>query len=234
MTATTAATPAATPADTTPVPTVVPTVEVPTTLLDTAAKPDVPPDIAPAAVPAAVPAVKPDSVVPEKYELVLPKDATGIDPAIVERTAAIARVQGLSNEGGQKLLESVVAEIRVQDDARVSAWQPGGASWKARDTEWRQAALADPEIGGSPEKLATSVELANKVRTTLGGKDFDEFLLTTGLGSHPAALKFLAKIGRAMSESTLKLGPSTPGGGKIPTHEALYGPDGMGRKTAGE
>jgi hypothetical protein len=172
-------------------------------------------------------------VVPEKYEVKLP-DGVKVDPAIVERTAARARELGLSNEAGQTLLNSVAEEVITQrtaeDAARLADWSPGGASWKARDAEWRLQALADPEIGGSPAKLANSVELAQKVRRELGGKEFDQFLKDTGLGSHPAALKFLAKIGRGMSESTLVPASGSGATEAKTTAQKLYGDDGTGKK----
>lgn len=166
---------------------------------------------------------------PTTYDLKLPDDVKGIDAAIVERTAAIARAQGLGNEAAQTLLNGQVAEVAAQQAALVEAWKPGGSQWTARDTEWRQAALADAEIGGSPEKLAKSVELAQQVMAKFGGAETVQFLKETGLGSHPAALKLLAKIGAAMSESTLVLGTSANATAPKTTAERMYGPDGTGK-----
>lgn len=168
--------------------------------------------------------------VPEKYDLKLAADAK-VDQAIVSRTESAARAQGLNNEQGQRLLDAVVAEVAAQDAARVDAWKPGGTEWMKRDEEWSKQALADPELGnGDKAKLDNAIELAQKVRTALGGKDFDEFLKTTGLGSHPAALKFLAKIGRSMSESSLI--PGRPVGSSASgksAAERMYGPEGTGK-----
>lgn len=166
---------------------------------------------------------------PEQYDIKVPATAKGIDAAIVERTAAIARAQGLGNDAAQKLLDGVVAEVAAQNAAQVEAWKPGGSQWAARDTEWRTAALADAEIGGSAEKLAKSVELAQKVMAKFGGEDVVAFLKETGLGSHPAALKLLAKIGAAMSESSLVVGAPAGSSGAKTTAEKLYGPDGTGK-----
>lgn len=167
------------------------------------------------------------SQAPAQYDL---KAAATVDPALVKRIEATARSRGLSNEAGQQLLDAVVAETQAQDTARVEAWKPGGTEWKKRDEEWSKQALADPDLGnGDKAKLATQIELAQKVRTALGGKDFDEFLKTSGLGSHPAALKFLAKIGKSMSEGSLIPGKPVGGGGGKNAAVALYGPDGTGK-----
>lgn len=166
--------------------------------------------------------------VPDKYDLKLPANAK-FDPAIVERTAAIARERGLGNDAAQTALDTAVALVAERDTALVEAWQPGGKEWKKRDAEWAAESLANKEIGGTPEKLATSIELANKVRTALGDKELDTFLIQTGLGSHPAVLKFLAKIGKSMSESTLVAGTPAAVNGKLPMAVAMYGVDGTGK-----
>lgn len=174
---------------------------------------------------------------PAKYEWQIPTSVKELDPAIVTRTEARARTRGLTNEEGQQLLNETIDEVQTQrtahEAALIDAWKPGGTEWKKRDSDWRAAALADPSIGnGSKERLATQIELAQKVRTALGGKDFDDFLTETGLGSHPAAIKFLAKIGKSMSESAF-----VPGGGvgadsgPKTLAQRMYGPDGTGKKT---
>lgn len=166
--------------------------------------------------------------VPESYTLTLPPDAK-VDAAIIERTAAIARAQGLGNEAAQSLLNGVLGEVQAQQAAQVEAWKPGGAEWKARDDAWRKETLADPEIGGSPEKLAKHVELAQQVLRKFGGEEQVKFLMDTGLGSHPAALKLLAKIGAAMSESSLVVGGGNNSSTPKSAAEKLYGPDGTGK-----
>lgn len=182
-----------------------------------------------AAEAAKVAAAKP----PEKYDLKLPKDST-LDPAIVERTAANARALGLSNEAGQKLLDSVAQEFASRDAALVSAWEPmKGESWKARDKEWKAEALADPEIGGTPEKLETSATLAKQVVEKFFDPKITEFLRSSGLGSHPEYIRGLARIGKGMAEGSLVLGASGASAKPKTTAEVLYGPDGMGpKKTA--
>ncbi len=172
------------------------------------------------------------SKAPDKYELKLPANVKNVDASVITRTEAIARSQGLDNAAAQGLLDAVVAEVVAQDTAKTEAWTPGtGAAWKARDAEWRAAALADPLVGGTPEKLATSIELAKKVTAKFGGEDVNKFLIDTGLGSHPVAIKLFAQIGRAMSESSLISGNTGIGGEKKSPAKALYGEDGTGKKS---
>jgi hypothetical protein len=168
------------------------------------------PPIDPATPPAA-PVVPVVPVVPDKYELKLPAEST-LDPAIVERTAAKARELGLSNEAGQQLLDSVVAEVTARETAQAEANKPGGSAWTERVQALEAAALADKEIGGSPEKLAASAELGKRVLAKFFPPETAAFLQETGLGSHPAILKGLAKIGRSMSEGSLAFSGTNEGG----------------------
>lgn len=145
-------------------------------------------------------------VVPETYELALPKDST-LDPAVLERTAATARELGLSQEHAQKMLDSVVAETATREAALLAQYQPGGDAWAKQVDGWGTAALADAEIGGTPEKLAENVALAQKVLGTFGSEQMNTFLHTTGFGSHPEVVRMFAKMGRTMGE-----GSFVPGG----------------------
>ena len=172
-----------------------------------------------------------------KYDLKAP-DGVTLDPALMERTVAIARAQGLSPEAGQALLDSTVSELQSQDAARTARWEPlKGVDWIAYNNTLKASALADPEIGGSPEKLANNVELAQSVIRTISDGDpkmetaFKNFLTTSGLASHPDAIRLLARIGRRMAEPALILGSTSNTSGKKPMKEAMYPGDGTGPKT---
>lgn len=178
--------------------------------------PPVTPPVADPPAPPTPPVTPPAPVVPDKYDLKLPDtqlpDGSPLDPAIVERTAAIARELGLSNEAGQKLLDKVVAETVATMTARhaavSAAWEPEkGAEWKKQNAAWQDAALKDPDIGGSPEKLKVSVEFAQRALKQFFPPETAEFLKAYGgLGSNPAVLKGLAKVGRAMGEGGVIIG----------------------------
>lgn len=181
---------------------------------------------------AANPPAPPAPVAPETYDLKLPASATevGLDPAIVERTAAIARSLGLTNEAGQKLLDSVVAEAKATLEAADEAWaeaqKPGSPVWTEREEGWRTSTLKDPELGGSPEKMQASLDKANLVLSKYGSTELKAILKDSGLGSHPEFVRLMARIGKGMSESPLVMG-ATPNGGKPRTQaEILYGEKG--------
>lgn len=149
---------------------------------------------------------------PEKYDLKVP-DGSTVDAEFVNRTADTARALGLSNEAGQKLLDAQIAEISKATSVAIDtakadqlkAMQPGGAIWTEQEAKWRGTALTDTEIGGSPEKLQASVDLASKVVNRFATEDAKTFFQNSGLGSHPELVRVFARIGRTMSEATLAL-----------------------------
>lgn len=214
----------------------------PATLLD-GAPPAVPPAAPPLAAPPVVPPVPPappapavvpaaGAIVPEKYDFKLPSGST-LPATFVERTAAIARELGLGNDAAQKLLDRQIddiTQVTTAQQALLDAWKPGGTEWSKRDQEWRTAALADPAIGGSPEKLTASVAAAQQALAKYGNPELKAALNESGYGSHPGVLKFMAAIGRAMSEGTFvfgappaKLGTKSDAQTLYPQH---YNPDG--------
>lgn len=152
----------------------------------------------------------PASAAPATYDLKVPDGAT-VDADFVTRTAATARGLGLSNEAAQTLLDAQIAEIGTATTAaadrakaeQLTAMQPGGAIWNEQETQWRTTALADAEIGGSPEKLAANIALAQRVVARFGSDDAKRFFEQSGLGSHPELIRVFARIGQSMSEATL-------------------------------
>lgn len=170
------------------------------------------------------------------YTLKLP-DGSIADPALVERTAAIARAQGLSNEAGQALLDATVSELQAQDTLRAEQWTPRtGAKWVEYANTMKAASLADPEIGGSPQKLANSVELGQIAIRTLADGDpkmeerFKTFLHDSGLDNNPDAIRLLSRIGKRMAEPIPILGATAATPGKKSMKESMYPGDGTGPK----
>lgn len=136
--------------------------------------------------------------------LTLPEGVT--DDALVQRIVADATARGLTPEAAQAMLDARLEERTTQTAeyaALVEAWKPGGAEWVKRDSGFKAALLADPDLGGSQEKVNLALERGQLVLATFGGDDAKAFLDETGLGSHPVVVKMLAKIGERMSESLI-------------------------------
>ena len=115
---------------------------------------------------------------PDKYQWVV-APGVKVDDAVIERTAATARELGLTNEAGQRLFDAEVARVAAERTDNAV----GGTAWQARVDQWSQEAIADKEIGGSPEKYAASVALAKQALQKYGSPEIQSFLDHTGFGA---------------------------------------------------
>jgi len=156
---------------------------------------------------------KPESKAPEKYELKLPKD-TLLKPTVVERIAAEAKAQGLTNEQAQALLERedrAVKEFRGEQQVFLDT----------KKVEWKEASSTDEEIGG--ENFARNSELAARVVNRFGTDALKREMDQTGYGNHPELVRLLVRIGHSMSEDQLVLPGAQPGGPKKTRAQKFYG-----------
>lgn len=187
----------------------------------------------PPEAPAAPAAPKGDSVVPGEvtYELKLP-DGSTLDAAALERTATTARELGLSEESAQKALDfvntEVASRIEAERDAVLKAHQPGGEKWAEMLDGWKAETLADTSLGKTEEERLATIQKGHSVvekYAELNPTDapaMNEFLNTSGLGEHPAAVRFFAWIGKQMGEGTIPI-TGGGGGGERSAAEVLYG-----------
>lgn len=145
---------------------------------------------------------------PEAYEFKAP-EGQELDQAAVEAFTPIAKELNLSNEQAQKLVDLYAAQIKGQQDA-----------YNAVRDGWVSSVKNDPEIGGA--KLEGNLAVAAKAIDQFGGPELRQALNETGVGDNPAIVKFMIKVGRAISEDNFPRGSSgDPGGGKSPA-EILY------------
>lgn len=173
------------------------------------------------AINAAEPVAPP--VIPEKYVLKVPEKSI-LDATVTERTTAIARTLGLSNDdAAQKVLDFTNQEVATAVEATMKSYQPGGAEWTAQVDQWKKAALADPELGaGKQETLDANATKAKAVLDRFFPESVKQFLHSTGYGAHPDLVKALLKIAKAAGEGSFVTG--APGGGtKKSTADILYG-----------
>lgn len=145
---------------------------------------------------------------PETYDLKLPQDSP-LDAAVVERTAAFARARGLSQEAAQQALEFVHQEVAAARAAELAAYQPGGAEWTRQQDAWRDEVMADARLGKTDAERQAALERARGPIRKYAETHPDDsqamasFLDASGLGNHPAAVRFLAWVGESLAEGTL-------------------------------
>jgi len=162
-----------------------------------------------------------------KGVLKLPDKST-IDPAITERTAAIASELGLTPEHAQKMFGLLVQEAATHGEkavaAAIDAHKPGGKGWETQQAENKAAALADPMIGGGkPDQLAANLTLAKRVLARFGGTpDQVTALEQSGLATNPSALRLLVAVGKAMKEDQFVAAPPKTGDSQADKLDRLY------------
>ncbi|MBH3138811.1 peptidase [Serratia marcescens] len=143
---------------------------------------------------------------PEKYEFT-PPEGQELDANALAVFEPIAKELGLSQEQAQKLVDIYPQIQQQQADA-----------WSKQVSDWGEQVKADKEIGG--DKFNASVGAAQRALDQFGNTELREYLNASGLGNHPALVRFCAKVGKAMAEDTFVV-PNQ--GGQRSTADLLYG-----------
>lgn len=143
---------------------------------------------------------------PEKYEFT-PPEGQELDANALAVFEPIAKELGLSQEQAQKLVD-IYPQIQQQQ----------AEAWSKQVSDWGEQVKADKEIGG--DKFNTSVGAAQRALDQFGNTELREYLNASGLGNHPALVRFCAKVGKAMAEDTFVV-PNQ--GGQRSAADILYG-----------
>ncbi len=149
-------------------------------------------DAAPSAD-AASPEAKPAEAPAGELELKFP-EGMQVDAKMLDGFKAIAKEAGLKPEAAQKIADLYAQQQSAQTKAAEEAMA-------ATQQQWAEALQSDPEIGGA--QFETTKALAQKVIRQFGTPELRSFLERTGLGNEPSLVKFVTKVGRAMSEDQI-------------------------------
>ena len=143
---------------------------------------------------------------PEKYEFT-PPEGQELDANALSVFEPIAKELGLTQEQAQKLVD-IYPQIQQQQ----------AEAWSKQVAEWGEQVKADKEIGG--DKFNASVGLAQRALDQFGNPELREYLNASGLGNHPALVRFCAKVGKSMAEDSFVV-PNQ--GGQRSAADILYG-----------
>ncbi|CAI1025321.1 Uncharacterised protein [Serratia ficaria] len=143
---------------------------------------------------------------PEKYEFAAP-DGQELDANALSVFEPIAKELGLTQEQAQKLVD-IYPQIQQQQ----------AEAWSKQVAEWGEQVKADKEIGG--DRFTASVGLAQRALDQFGNPELREYLNASGLGNHPALVRFCAKVGKSMAEDSFVV-PNQ--GGQRSAADILYG-----------
>ena len=146
--------------------------------------------------------------VPEKYDVKLP-DGVELDVATLDLFSPIFKELGISNEGAQKLVDAYVPLIQSTIDKQRKESQN---DFKTIVSGWHADTMK--ELGpDAKQDLAACGKALNK----FGSKELREMLQETGVGNHKELVKFMAKIGKTISEDSVVTPKDNP--------VNLFGPD---------
>lgn len=150
-----------------------------------------------------------EPVVPESYELELPEGSV-VPDGYIEQVAEYAKELGLSQDQASALVardKSLIDAVQEQHankmDAQIESWAD----------EYRK------EVG---DKFDESVKSALKARDRFGDEALATMLEETGLGNHPAVIRFFSAVGKAITEDSYIPATKKPEPKKT-LQEHLYG-----------
>jgi len=143
---------------------------------------------------------EPKAEVPEKYDVSLP-EGMDLDETTLELFTPIFKELGITNDGAQKLVEAYVPLIQSTIDRQREESQD---YFKSIIAGWKTDTMT--ELGPkAKDDLAACGRAINK----FGGDDLRTMLQETGVGNHKELVKFMAKIGRTISEDSV-VDPNQP------------------------
>ena len=130
---------------------------------------------------------------PESYEVFdLPDDFDMNDETLGEYHT-FAKENNLTQEQAQRGVD-MVAQMK----------QAEMNQWVEQQKSWVDTAKQDAEYGG--EKFEENIAVAVKARDSFGTSEFNEMLDSSGLGNHPEMIRFLNRVGKAISEDSVVVG----------------------------
>lgn len=186
-----------------------------TTVLGAEPKPAVDPAAPTAAEPEPTPAKEgspsDEAPLPTYEPFTMPEGATVDEAKLGDFTKSLGTLEQLITANpaeahanmqkfGQDLIERHVQQVQNVAQRIEEAYT---ATWDKQKSDWKQAFVSDPEIGGN--RQATTVNAALDFIRTHGGTaeqqtEFRNLMESTGIGNHPAMIRLLAKANMAMSE----------------------------------
>lgn len=123
----------------------------------------------------------------------------------------VAKELNLPQEAAQKLVD-IAASMQSKTVQGVQD------AMNAQAEKWESETMTDPEVGGSAIK--ENLAVAKTAMEKFFPPEFAKFLEDTKLGNHPAMVKGLVRMGKAISQDGFI--PGRQGNARPSTAEVLY------------
>lgn len=146
--------------------------------------------------------------VPDQYTLDFEKlgiSETELREGVLDEFQSKAKELGLTQKQFQGLAEYDIERTQAAESEAVDAWNE-------RVSGWREAARTDKEFGG--ESYEANVKTAMQALDKFGDNDLKALLKSPSednpeglaVGNHPAVLRFLNRVGKALGDPDLVMG----------------------------
>ena len=146
---------------------------------------------------------------PEEYGTFELPDNFDMNEETLGEYHTFAKENNLTQEQAQRGVD-MVAQMK----------QAEMTQWVEQQKSWVDDAKKDAEYGG--DKFEQNIAVAVKARDSFGTSEFNEMLDTSGLGNHPEMIRFLNRVGKAISEDSVVVGGTSTTGNQ--TRESVLYP----------
>lgn len=144
-----------------------------------------------------------DEAAPEKYEFKAP-EGVELDESVTAAFSDVAKGLKLSQDAAQQLVEKLAPVLAKSTETKAQAFfeDIGGAP-----ATWADKARGDKEFGG--DKFDANLSVAAKAMT-LATPEMRALLDKTRVGDHPEMIRWMYRVGKALSEDTFVAGNPPP------------------------
>lgn len=157
----------------------------------------------------AEPIPEPAAPEPLVYEPPTVPEGVQLDTERIRAFDEIIAPHRLAPEARQQLVDMHIAEVqRLGEQMRADQHRTFGETRRA----WRDQVLADEQIGGAGHQtaLAACFRMIDLFVPETQRAEFDQMLLATGAGDHPAMLRLLHNLARKFDAPTTPAAPANP------------------------
>lgn len=154
---------------------------------------------------------------PEKYEDFTIPEGMAVDPEVMGAFQGWAKSNNISQKAAQELVDLQTKMSQGGEEARREQL---GKALEAQSTAWANEIKNDPDLGG--DKFPATMAIAVKAMQ-FAPPELRELLNESGIGNHPALIKWCHNLGSAISEDKMVMPGNQTSGGKLSAAEIMYG-----------
>lgn len=131
---------------------------------------------------------------PENYEDFTLPEGMEVDSELLDEARPLFKELNLTQEQAQKLVDLQSKYVREAAEKQLDAW-------KETVTTWADESKKDKEFGGA--KFEESLGYARTAIKQFATDDFKEMLNVSGTGNHKEMIRFLTRVGKAISDDKI-------------------------------